>query len=1033
MLKLYPWLHLRPLRGGKEHPRPLGWIATSAMAMGGSNQSLFLISALLIGQGAISGQGPAAVLLLAVGLLLAYAAAPAWTELVLMSPNKVGGIAAACTDAFRPYSSVLSALTGVCYWWGWVPTCGLTALFSASAIHHWFLPGAPIHIIACTLVLAFTAVNLMGVKWVARLAIPIATASAVLAFLSAVIPVATGHVDWARAMDFSLTTPFDGVFGKLTSIMAGLYLIGFAAPAFEAAACHVGEMRSPEKTLPRSMLASAGMAAIYFLVLPVVWLGALGPKELGGDLALVLGPTFAPLLGGLGKSAAIWFMMFNMFHGTLQPLAGASRTLSQLSDDGLLPRFLGKRSSTDCPWTATLMTAGFAIAFLLIGDPIWLVAAANFTYLISICLPNVAAWLLRRDAPNAVRPYRAPRWTIGLGLAASGVWLLSAIFGFQQFGLPTVLIGLAMGYSGAALYTWRMIEDRVRTGLPALAPTLHVTLTGAMLVVLVLDGAGYLIAVSTLSKNGGALAAALEDIFVAVALLTFAVGLVLPGMIAHSATQIAQAARTLSAGPLRDFSRAMVALGRGNLDAAHATFDVEPLRIHSGDEMGQMAASFNTLQAEVATAVHGLGGAREGLRDSRDRLRDANQILRRQFDERTELLDELLSAKEAAESANAAKSQFLSNMSHELRTPLNGIIGLVSILSRKEMSAADRRETLAAIESSAKTLHSIVSDVLDFSKIEADGLVLREERLVPAELARQAVTLFAQPAAAKGLSLTCDIEEAAQTAVCGDDVRFTQILSNLLNNAIKFTEDGVVRLSMSVEDRGGSLRLVTTVSDTGIGISPEMQAHLFERFSQADDSDTRMHGGTGLGLAISRSLARLMAGDIALESETGCGSTFRFTCELPKARAEVAPPADVDIGPDISAGALRVLLVEDHPVNRRVVALMLGDAFHLDQAVDGAQGVEAALASDYDVILMDMQMPVLDGLAATRRIRMAERELRKPRSAIVMLTANAHGEAATASLAAGADGHLTKPVTASSLFAEIARVTTGQFRAAESA
>src|SRR5262249_48139142 len=161
------------------------------------------------------------------------------------------------------------------------------------------------------------------------------------------------------------------------------------APAFEAAACHVGETIDPNRNVPRAMVASAAMASIYFVALPIVWLGVLGPKELGGDLMLVLGPTFAPVLGSLAKAAAIWFMMF---HGRIRPLAGAARTMWHLAEDGLLPRTLEKRSRTDSPWVSTCLTAAMAILFLLMGDPIWLVAAANFTYLIGICLPNVAVW-----------------------------------------------------------------------------------------------------------------------------------------------------------------------------------------------------------------------------------------------------------------------------------------------------------------------------------------------------------------------------------------------------------------------------------------------------------------------------------------------------------------------------------------------------------------------------------------------------------------------------------------------------------------
>ncbi len=613
--------HLPAIAPTPPHPRVLGWIGTTALAMGGSNQMIFLITALFVGQGAIIGQGSAAVPLLIAGVLLGWAAAPAWTELVMMWPNRVGGIAAACAEAFRPYNPVLSALTGTCYWWGWIPTCGLTALLSASALQQWYFPRLPVEAVAIAIVALFSFVNMCGIKWVARLAIPVAAASASLAFVSSLAPILTGKVDWTQSFDFHLTTPFEGWFGDLTAVMAGLYLIGFAAPAFEAAACHVGETVDPNRNVPRAMLASAAMAGVYFIVLPLVWLGVLGPEPLGQDLAIVLGPTFAPVFGSLGKAAAIWFVMFNMFHGTLQPLAGAARTLSQLADDGLLPRFLSLRiKATDCPWAATSLTAGSAIVFLVIGDPVWMIAAANFTYLIGICMPNIAAWLLRRDLPDAARPYRAPRGTIMLGVGAAVIWLLSAILGFEQFGLPTVVFGLALAYSGAALYAWRVIEDRRRAGLPALAQTLHVKLTGAMVLVLVLDGIAYLLAVNTISAEHHELVAMLADIFVAVALLTVSVGLVLPGMITYSATEVSKAAKRLTSGTLREFTGAMAALGRGDLDAAHASVNIVPVRPNSRDELGEMAENFNVLQEEVREAAVSLDEAREKMRIARAEL-----------------------------------------------------------------------------------------------------------------------------------------------------------------------------------------------------------------------------------------------------------------------------------------------------------------------------------------------------------------------------------------------------------------------------
>jgi two-component system, sensor histidine kinase len=945
------------------HPRTIGWIGTTALAMGGSNQSLFLLSALFIGQGEILGQGSAAIPLLILGLLLSWAAAPGWTELILMYPNRVGGIAATCAEAFRPYSPVLANLTGVCYWWGWVPTCGLTAILSASAIHQWYLPGIPVQATACGLVLFFTFVNLCGVQWVTRLVIPIASGSALLAFLSGLIPVLTGHVDWQQATTFQLSVPFPGWFGELTSLMAGLYLIGFAAPAFEAASCHVGETIDPNKNVPRAMLASGLMAAVYFVLLPIIWLGVLGPEPLGKDLALVLGPTFAPLFGSGAKACALGFMILNMFHGTLQPLAGASRTLAQLAEDGLLPEFLALRSRTDAPWVATLLTAGMAIFFLLLGDPVWLIAAANFTYLIGICLPNVAVWLLRRDAPEMTRPYRAPRGLIMAGLVASSVWGISAVLGFQQFGLPTVMVGLAFAYSGSALYAWRKYSDRKRQGLPGIARSLHIKLTGAMLLVLALDGAGYLLAVQNVAVQQTALTVILEDIFVAVAILTITVGLVLPGMIAHSAVEVSQAANRLSTGTLADFSRAMQALGAGDIGAAYARIDVVPVRINSRDELGEMAASFNTLQQEIGRAAVGLGNARE----------------------------ELLIAREAGEAANQAKGQFLANMSHEIRTPMNGIIGMTQLLLDTELTP-EQLEFTRTIRNSSDALLTIVNEILDFSKIEAGKLDLEEEPLNLRNCVEEALDLLVTQATNKGLDLAYFIDPKVPTTLMGDVTRIRQILLNLLSNAVKFTQSGEVVVQVSSrlldnpedsplqEDKqpsNGSLpaskyEVQFIVQDTGIGIPQERMDRLFQSFSQVDASTTRRYGGTGLGLAISKRLCHLMGGTMWVQSEVGKGSAFHFTItamatsgQLPGRLSRTSP----------KLLKKRLLIVDDNETNRRILTLQAQTWGMIPFAASsGPEALQWIRRGDsFDLAILDMQMPDMDGLMLAKKIRKVQK------------------------------------------------------------
>ncbi|EIF34921.1 signal transduction histidine kinase [Burkholderia sp. Ch1-1] len=1030
--------------------RCIGWIGTTALAMGGSNQSLFLLAALFVGQGDIPGQGSAAVPLLIVGLLLSYAALPGWIELVMMSPHRVGGIAAACTEAFRPYGPILSTLTGVCYWWGWVPTCGLTAILSATALNQWFLPHVPVPLMACLLVCAFTAVNLMGIRWVTRLAVPIASCSALLAFVSALAPVWSGKVNWQHAVDFHLNTPFPGWFGGLTSLMAGLYLIGFAAPAFEAAACHVGETKNPEKNVPRAMKASALMAMVYFVVLPVIWLGTLGPEPLGQDLGQVLGPTFAPVFGALAKSAAIWFMMFNMFHGTVQPLAGAARTLSQLADDGLAPRVLGYRSRRDVPVVATLLTAALALVFLLIGDPIWLVAAANFNYLIGIAAPSVAVWLLRRNAPDAARSYRAPRFTIGLGLVSAAVWGAATILGFEQFGLPTVVFGLAMAYSGAALYAWRKWEDRRRAGLPGFAPTLHLRLTGAMLLVLALDGAGYILAVSQLPARQDVLKTALEDIFVMVAMLTITVGIVLPGVIAHSAEEVSKAARKLATGTLRDFSNAMHALARGDLDAAQAHIDIRRVHVRSNDELGEMAASFNALQGEVASAALCLGDARDGLRSARERLTQANRSLRQKVSEQHQLANELLAAKTTAEIANAAKNQFMARMSHELRTPLNGVLGPADLLLNLHLNG-EQHALLTTIRDSGASLKTVIEQILDLAQIEADALCLQTEELDVASLTDRLADQYRREAQAKGLGFVYRKADGPIAQIRSDGGRIRQIVSNLLSNAVKFTNAGTVSLGVSVwMESAECARLVIEVKDTGPGIAADARDRIFASFAQADESSTRQHDGAGVGLFLARELATRLGGNLALKSEVGRGSEFALTVPVPL----VSHDADACIAPHTERGALSgdgdvssgsgalpeshalnktadaqqithavptrhaqtadaepsILLAEDNPTNQTVaLAALRRLGLQARVAANGDEAVQLFSAYSFDLVLMDCHMPGRDGISASAAIRTIESDSARARIPIIAVTADMTSANIMRCRAVGIDHIIAKP------------------------
>ena len=406
-------------------------------------------------------------------------------------------------------------------------------------------------------------------------------------------------------------------------------------------------------------------------------------------------------------------MMFNMFHGTLAPLSGAARTLSQLSEDGLLPATLSRRNRFDVPWVTTVGTAGMAIVFLLTGDPVWVIAAANLCYLIGIGMPSVAVWLLRRHAPEMTRPYRAPRGTITLGLLAAVAWAASAVFGLQQFGLPTVLAGIALAYSGSLLYALRRVRDAHRQRERDIFSSLHLKLTGAMLLVLVFDGAGYLLAVTSVNRSQVALITLLEDIFVVVALLTISVGLVLPGVISHTVSEVSRAANRLATGTLADFSKAMQALATGNLDSAHARVEVTPVRVSSRDEVGAMATSFNLMQQEVAHAAAGLDGAREGLRTMRDTLRETNARLEEQVRERTVALD---AARQAEERLQAAHEELESRVLERTAALADASLEIsmrarqqaaVAELGQSALASADQGKLMdAAVRLAAETLAS---------------------------------------------------------------------------------------------------------------------------------------------------------------------------------------------------------------------------------------------------------------------------------------------------------------------------------------
>jgi len=393
----------------------------------------------------------------------------------------------------------------------------------------------------------------------------------------------------------------------------------------------------------------------------------------------------------------------------------------------------------------------------------------------------------------------------------------------------------------------------------------------------------------------------------------------------------------------------------------------------------------------------------------RQRTAALNEAMR----ELTRTNREALLARDAADAASRAKSEFLARMSHEIRTPMNGVLGVTDLLFATELDGR-QSQLLATVQCSARSLLRIIDDILDFTKIDCGKLELEHVQFSPKVLLGEVVDLLAEIANRKGLTLDSDLADDLPASVVGDPLRLRQVIVNLLGNAIKFTELGSVSLNASVAARvDDDVVLCIEVIDSGIGMGEGVQARIFDAFAQADGSTTRRHGGTGLGLSIVRELVTMMGGEVAVESSPGRGSRFWFTARLGLDTVLSLPEPDevrsFEDGPPTPLG-LHVLVAEDNPVNRAVTCAMLEDlGCTYDEVMDGRAAVIAALEMRYDAILMDWQMPELDGLGATAAIRESESRQGTLRRRIVAVTANSHAEHRRRCLDAGMDAFISKP------------------------
>lgn len=912
----------------------IGWLAAAGLGVAG-NASLFTLGPVLHSIGNIG------IPLFIIGMIIAWLGGLLWLNVILRHRDKVGGVAVNCFESFETRSPLLLTLVCFGYWLSWVAQAAFSALFCSTAIIQWFsLTQASSGLLAIGFMIFFIACGLIRLTWVARIIIPLAVITVILALFSGILPLMFSQIKWESISLTSAILPFPGWFGYLTAVMSGFYLISWIVPAYEVTACLAGEMKNGDKNIPKAFIVSAILSGLFFIILPIIWLGAIGADTLGSDYTAGtnwLG--FELLFPGFGKtfasvSGCLFIISFMLCSG-IGSVVGPSRTLVQLAEYGLFPEILSRRLNNGAPWVAVTVAGALSILIVYFNAPIWLMSATNFGYLSCMIIATIGVWLLTKDNPG-LKTYTSHRYIDLSTFIICSFWLASIIFGYQQYGMHAVFIGIAFIFVGTIPYSWRKLDDTWHQGNRINWHSMNITLRVLFFGVSLFNILAYLLILNKLPETGG-IVVFLNDIFVCIVLISIIIGLFITDSVAYASMQVATVSRELSQTTMVDIVNAMKALGAGALEKAHVNFKKIQIKSNRKDELGIMANNFNELEYQIESVVENIGVTRQQLDTARQKLLDANKKLEKKVQERTHELSEqyVQLQKEMAEGLKTKESLALANQNliktariagmaevstsvlHNVGNVLNSINVSISLIAEKlakskitalakvvdlmqENNAnlakfitedpkgkllqpyiAELSHYLIEERDSAlnelKTLDQNVQHIKDIVKSQQSltkDMGGLQEPILLSKVFEDAIEIALPDAQSRGIKIT--VECSVQDEIIIDKSKLIQILLNIMRNANDslITSQNPNKEIIIRAKTDEHQHIIIEIIDNGQGIESDNLTRIFSF------GFTTKEMGHGFGLHSSALAARELRGSLAAYSD-GEGKGARFELTIP--------------------------------------------------------------------------------------------------------------------------------------------------------